>query len=209
MFLVEKERGPDAGPSGAISEAQQRVLDVLLTRDHPATLTELAEITGLHENTLRHHLDTLQARGRVTRLRQQPQGRGRPAWTWLARPEAYAALAEALAAGLEHAGSTPAEAGAAGGRSWGERLVGQLGTDDLSDRERLMLALEHVGFEPETTEDGAVRLTCCPFVEAARAHPAAVCSVHRGLIEGALGTSLSPDALQPFAEPGACRVVLP
>ena len=73
----------------------------------------------------------------------------------------------------------------------------------------MLLALEHVGFAPEEDEDGSVRLTCCPFIDAARVHPQTVCGVHRGLIEGALGTDVANGALQPFAEPGACRVALP
>jgi predicted ArsR family transcriptional regulator len=73
-----------------------------------------------------------------------------------------------------------------------------------------MLTLEHVGFGPEMSADKTlVRLTRCPLIDAARAHPEAVCSVHLGLIEGALGESLDPAALQPFAEPRACLVSLP
>ena len=72
-----------------------------------------------------------------------------------------------------------------------------------------MLALEHVGFGPEISANRrSVRLTRCPFIDTARAHPEAVCSVHLGLIKGALGESLDQAALQPFAEPDACLVTL-
>jgi predicted ArsR family transcriptional regulator len=72
-----------------------------------------------------------------------------------------------------------------------------------------MLALEHVGFGPEISADRtSVRLTRCPFIDTARAHPEAVCSVHLGLITGVLGRPLDRAALQPFAGPGACLVTL-
>jgi len=137
----------------------------------PTTSAELAEIVGLHENTLRGHLDALRKAGHVSRFR---------------------------------------ETGESGGRAWGEQLRALFDEDGQTPHERLMRALEHVGFGPETSADEtSVRLTRCPFIDAARAHPEAVCSVHLGLIEGALGESLDPAALQPFVEPGACLVTLP
>lgn len=209
MFSVEKILGPLLAERRAISDAQQRLLDVLVGFDAPVTLAELAEAAGLHENTVRGHLDALHERGHVTRLRVAPHGPGRPAWSWLARRPAYAALAEALARAVEDGAGVPArEAGRRAGRAWGERLAEQLGTDDDTAQQRLNLALEHVGFAPEEQADGTVRLTRCPFLEAARVHQDSVCSVHRGLIEGALGGAVDPTALRPFAEPGACRVTL-
>jgi predicted ArsR family transcriptional regulator len=176
----------------------------------PTTLAELVELTGLHENTLRGHLGTLHQAGHVSRLRAKPSGRGRPPWSYVAREAPYAALALALSRGLEdNPGATARETGESGGRAWGEQLRELFDQGDRTPHARLMLALEHVGFGPESSASRtSVRLTRCPFIDTARAHPEAVCSVHLGLIEGALGESLDRAALQPFAEPGACLVTL-
>lgn len=210
MIPVEKNVGPPSGASRAPTGAQGRVLAALAQRDSPTTLAQLAEITGLHENTLRGHLDALHQAGHVSRLRVTPSGRGRPAWSYVAREAPYAALALALSRGLENnPGATAREAGESGGRAWGEQLRELFDEDDQTPEERLMLALEHVGFGPEISASRtSVRLTRCPFIDTARAHPEAVCSVHLGLIKGALGESLDRAALQPFAEPGACLVTL-
>lgn len=207
---MENNRGPHPGLSRAPTGAQDRVLAALALRGAPTTLAQLVEITGLHENTLRGHLDALHQACHVTRFRASPSGRGRPAWSYVAREAPYAALAQALARGLEsNAGATARETGKSGGRAWGEQLRALFDEDDQTPHERLMRALEHVGFGPETSSDtSSIRLTLCPIIDAARAHPEAVCSVHLGLIEGALGESLEPAALQPFAEPGACLVTL-
>lgn len=207
---MEKNAGPPSGAGRAPTGAQGRVLAALAQRDAPTTLAELAEITGLHDNTLRGHLDALHQAGHVSRLRATPSGRGRPAWSYVAREAPYAALALALSYGLENnPGATARETGESGGRAWGEQLRELFGQDGQTPHERLMLALDHVGFGPEISANRtSVRLTRCPFIDTARAHPEAVCSVHVGLIEGALGESLDRAALQPFAEPGACLVSL-
>jgi predicted ArsR family transcriptional regulator len=57
-----------------------------------------------------------------------------------------------------------------------------------------------------------VRLTRCPLLEAAHRHPDVVCAVHLGIVRGALdeqGADPSGTALAPFAEPGACVLVVP
>ncbi len=207
---MERNAGPPSDVSRVPTGAQGRVLAVLAKRDSPTTLAELVGVTGLHENTLRGHLDALHQAGHVSRLRATPSGRGRPPWSYVAREAPYAALALALSRGLQNnPGSTARETAESGGRAWGERLRELFDADDRTPDERLMLALEHVGFGPEISADRmSVRLTRCPFIDAARAHPEAVCSVHLGLIRGALGTSLDHAALQPFAEPGACLVTL-
>jgi len=210
VFPVEKNHGPASGISSGATGAQGRVLAALALRDAPATLAQLVEITGLHENTLRGHLDALHRASHVSRFRTPPGGRGRPAWSYVAREAPYAALAQALARGLEtNPGASAHRTGESGGRAWGEQLRTLLGEEHETPHERLLRVLEHVGFGPEASTDRTmVRLTRCPFIDAARAHPEAVCSVHLGLIEGALGESLDPAALQPFAEPGACLVML-
>jgi predicted ArsR family transcriptional regulator len=192
---------------GRLGPGQARVLGELSAADEPLTLARLHERTGLHVNTLRGHLHALLATGRVTRLAVRSGGRGRPAWAYAARQSEYAALSVALAGALGEDGAGEAsEAARHGGHAWGQRLSRRLGATEQDPRQRLVLALEHTGFEPETDTD-TIRLRHCPLLDAAQAHPDVVCAVHRGLIEGVLG---EPGAeLVPFAEPGACLVRLP
>jgi predicted ArsR family transcriptional regulator len=66
--------------------------------------------------------------------------------------------------------------------------------------------LDHEGFEPERS-DGTIRMRRCPFRDLAETHGQIVCSIHRGLISGALaelGSALEVGELQPFVEPNLC-----
>ncbi len=207
---MEIKSGPRADVTRAPTGAEGRVLDALVQRGAPTTRAELVDLTGLHENTVRGHLEALHRAGHVSRVRARPSGRGRPPWSYVAREAPYAALALALSRGLEaNPGATARATGESGGRAWGERLNELFEVDGQAPGERLVLALEHVGFRPELSADHtSVRLTRCPFIDTARAHPEAVCSVHLGLIEGVLGDGSPQVALLPFAEPGACLVRL-
>lgn len=193
-----------------VTAAQSRVLSTLRDAGRALTLSELRDATGLHPNTLRGHLDALVAAGSASRIASRTGGRGRPAWSYLAREPEYAALAMALASGLDSGeGRTLDPAAVRGGRAWGERLRDQLGAVE-DGRERVLLALRHTGFAPEADDAGdrdRVTLHACPLLEAARSHPAVVCAVHLGLVEGVLGQHGA--ALHPRPETLGCVVTLP
>ncbi len=89
--------------------------------------------------------------------------------------------------------------------------------------ERVVAILDEVGFSPmlggtdrgapaETASDAAdapvvIELHRCPFIDVARSQADIVCSVHRGLIQGALERLDAPFGrvtLEPFARPGVC-----
>jgi predicted ArsR family transcriptional regulator len=183
---------------------------VLRDAGRALTLSELAETTGLHANTLRGHVDALVAAGAASRIASRSGGRGRPAWAYLAREVEYAALAKALAAGLDSGDARTLDPAAVrGGRAWGEQLRSQLGAVE-DGRERVLLALTHTGFAPEASDDpddDRVTLHACPLLDAARAHPAVVCAVHLGLVEGVLGRTGA--TLRPHPETLGCEVELP
>lgn len=195
-----------------MTAAQARVLATMREAGRAVTLTELQDLTGLHANTLRGHLDALVAGGNASRIASRSGGRGRPAWGYLAREPEYAALAMALASGLDQ-GSDPDTgtrhtldpAAVRGGRAWGERIRSQLGAVE-DGRERVLLALTHTGFAPEADGD-RVTLHACPLLDAARAHPGVVCAVHLGLVEGVLGRRGA--TLHPRPDTLGCGVGLP
>ncbi|WP_416954288.1 helix-turn-helix transcriptional regulator [Nocardioides sp. T5] len=205
-----------------VTAAQARVLATLRDAGRALTLGELQERTGLHPNTLRGHLDAIVAGGNASRIASRSGGRGRPAWSYLARVPEYAALAMALASGLDRGRATDSDldsdtsdgegqartldpAAVRGGRAWGEQLRSQLGAVE-DGRERVLLALAHTGFAPEADGD-RVTLNACPILEAARSHPAVVCAVHLGLVEGVLGAEGA--GLRPRPETLGCVVSLP
>ena len=58
-------------------------------------------------------------------------------------------------------------------------------SDEEADRRRSSTLLDEQGFAPES-QDREVTLRRCPYYDLAEQHPEVVCSVHKGLIAGAL-----------------------
>jgi predicted ArsR family transcriptional regulator len=85
----------------------------------------------------------------------------------------------------------------------------------VSGRREVVALLEELGFAPGTNARvSVVKLRRCPLLEAAHQHPQVVCGVHLGVVRGALDElGTGPERtelteLQPFSEPGACRLDL-
>ncbi|HVX53373.1 helix-turn-helix transcriptional regulator [Nocardioides sp.] len=214
-------------PSGTagiatLSRARRGLLELLEGQAEPASLATIVELSGLHENTVRGHLDGLAAEGLVSRERSVPQGRGRPAWLWRVRARAaaeeYAGLAAALARTLRRTSEHPEDDAVEAGHDWGRELAGSRAATAAAAPAAAHVRdlLESLGFAPEGdlaagADSAELRLTRCPLLEAATEEPTIVCNVHLGLVVGALeeyGAS-DPDAeLTPFAVPGACLLRL-
>jgi len=188
----------------------------------PTTLAALTLLCGLHENTVRGHLDALHRDGLVSRERAAPGGRGRPAWLWSAvnpvETSEYAALAAALAGTIRRTSNDPVADAVEAGRDWGRhqtrsrRAAGHASTGTrrtaAAARREVVALLDDAGFAPRTDARATrVALTRCPLLEAARRDTDVVCGVHLGLVQGALdelGVDDDRTRLLPFAEPGAC-----
>lgn len=202
-----------------MSQARAGLLETLRAQTAQVTLAELRTLTGLHENTIREHLDALHQRGLVQRHRAQPNGRGRPAWLYEASPgdkpeqSEYAGLATALASTLHRTSASPRDDAIVAGQEWGRELARDRGRrpDEAAGRAVIDL-LGGLGFGPETDgSDSEVRLTRCPLLDTAYRYPDVVCGVHLGIVRGAMkeyGADPLPVELAPFAEPGACRLHL-
>jgi predicted ArsR family transcriptional regulator len=229
MSSVTPPLGPRAGWHGRpLSASATAILEMLRDQPEPLTTAALARATGLHGNTVREHLDVLVRRGLVARRPAPSSGRGRPAWLYertgrepqeSAAPE-YAGLAAALAAAISRTSESPAETAAAAGEEWGHELARDRGASSGSPaapeaaRRQVLELLDDLGFEPEPDpgQPANVRLTRCPLLEAAHRHPEVVCAVHVGIVRGALeeyGADPTGTTLEPFVEPGACRLVVP
>ncbi|WP_166792566.1 helix-turn-helix transcriptional regulator [Cryobacterium algoricola] len=219
------------------------VLEVLRTHRMPLDIPALAAAVGLHPNTVRSHLDRLLEVGLVTEAVEARTRPGRPRLLYASIPpesdpagpgaapttESAASegsyrllaglLADSLAAGAPDARAGSERAGDAG-RRWSEEFVpsderapGPI--DPAGAIDRVVEILDVVGFAPAVSEDRtAIELHRCPFLDVAKENSAIVCSVHRGLMQGALDRMHAPAIgirLEPFVRPGVCvaHVVYP
>lgn len=224
--------GPAPVPTEVPTGPAARVLGALRQRGGPVTIRELTEELGGHPNTVRLHLQRLVAEGWVVEERAPVAGRGRPARVYRAAPHAtastnpvaeeYLGLATAFAAHLGR-GEAPAREAREVGRLWGATLAARSGDGagspgDAAEAQRrarteVIGLLDGLGFSP--VDDGPerpVRLRTCPILAAARENPEVICSVHLGLVEGALearGGSGEGVSLRPFAAPGSCHLLVP
>ncbi|WP_347350646.1 helix-turn-helix domain-containing protein [Intrasporangium sp.] len=200
-----------------LSAQRRRVFEAL--GDQPRPIGSIAGSLGLHVNTAREHLDGLVAAGLAVRTRLAPKGRGRPGWGYAARPAVtsaageYATLARVLADHVAAQGGDVRGDMRRLGRGWGRALVEDLPAATApggADRQVVEL-LARLGFAPDGAPEGCLHLRECPMLAVARERPDVVCSVHHGMVEGALeAAGGDPDGvrLEAFAEIGACRLHL-
>lgn len=149
----EQSRGGNAG-------RRADVLDVLRRASRPLPIAQIAEQLGVHPNTVRFHLDSLTAKGRVERVSAAHRTPGRPPQLFRAvrgmdpaGPRQYRMLAEVL---VESFGDDPQAHRQAirAGRAWGRRrgAAEPLGPGDREGLEpvgRLFRLLDALGFAPE------------------------------------------------------------
>jgi predicted ArsR family transcriptional regulator len=206
----------------ALGDASRlRILEVLQQTEEPLDARSLGTRVGLHTNTARSHLRVLTEAGLVWARREERTGPGRPRLLYQAAAEpsderalaGYRLLLQILASSL---GSQPDPSTRAenAGQAWGAHLVRKPPPfTSISKRETLdeiVRLHEQHGFKAELrqTDSGQkLILKGCPFQEVATTYQTVVCSVHLGLIRGALAelqTGVEADRLEPFAEPGAC-----
>lgn len=185
------------------------------TRSSGMTAAELGEVLGLHQTTVRFHLDQLVAGGIVEAHFVRAGRVGRPSKRYFVAQEEvpvesspqvgpYQVLAGLLAGALDPAGErpTPEEAG----RRWVRERLGAVPAVTGSRAEAAPAAttgewlaavggvvdlLEEWGYFPDLEVDGRqgdahLVLRDCPFLDLARVRPEVVCGVHRGLLRGAL-----------------------
>jgi predicted ArsR family transcriptional regulator len=110
----------------------------------------------------------------------------------------------------------PPRAAEEAGREWGSYLMAQpepyqrLTAEDAVAK--LAAIMEKMGFSPqaEASDGGAEYRLClrqCPFREVAEHHQDLICSLHLGLMRGALARMRAPVTaarLEPFVEPSLC-----
>jgi predicted ArsR family transcriptional regulator len=211
------ERHADLASAGSSREA---VMDALRQAGAPLTVYDLAERVGLHSNTIRFHVARLVAAGLVREAQTAPSGPGRPRLLYAVvpgeplhrEPRGYRLLAQILASYLAASDPDATASAILAGRRWGQFLTEQpaplLRLNARAASERLVGVFATLGFQPEAADDGRqILLHHCPFREVAEQQPEVVCSVHLGLMRGALatlGAPLEATRLEPFVTPHLC-----
>lgn len=194
------------------SSTRERILREVESRTSTST-SDIVFATGLHENTVRDHLERLRLDGRVRRVRAEAQGRGRPAWRWQAPPadtvNPYAGLALALADTLTRVATDPVAEARASGEHWGGEIATQHPDAAAAPRAMILDVMREQGFDP--ADDGyEILLHRCPLLAAAARRADVVCAVHEGMIAGILRSrdARADATLLPFHADGACALHL-
>jgi len=182
------------------------ILDALQSERHGLDTNQLSDRLGLHANTIRWHLGVLTDRGLVQAVPERRRGRGRPSIVYrltgegIARDhDEYRLLATMLTGVVADDRDGEARAYDAGVR-WGRDLRQAEPETTLAD------LLDRQGFAAEQHGD-QVEMRRCPFYALAESSPQVICTLHHGIIDGALaeaGSEQSVERLDPFVEPGLC-----
>jgi predicted ArsR family transcriptional regulator len=222
---MDKQPLTDPGPLPALGESRSRVLEVLRAADEPVGVQDVAARTGLHPNTARFHLDGLVEAGLADRGAEERSQPGRPRMVYsaaaadaVAGQRSYRMLAEMLTGLVVGALPQPEQAAVEAGEAWGRYLAETPAPWQRIDADeavrRLLKVLRDIGFAPDAEGDPekpVIALRHCPFQEVAEQHRQVVCSLHLGLIRGALAEVRAPlgaARLEPFVEPSLCLVHL-
>lgn len=166
----------------------------------PRSTADIAEVLGLHPNTVRPHLERMRDVG-LLQLEVEGKGSvGRPQHRYTLapgapalglEPPAYPVLSKMLVQLAAITAALPDESAAAGapqGRAMAAKHPPARGPHaDRACAKALTAALDELGFDPATGDDGdtiTIAFTHCPYRELAEVFPEVVCHLHRGMIEG-------------------------
>ena len=194
------------------SQSREQLLHLLNESDEVLTISELADRTGLHPNTVREHLNILIAAELVNSESQTSGGRGRPKRAYRAtatssvpnprssqETDSLELLCRVLAAqaAQDNFGSSTWEHAENSARQWVHDHADEVPTHEVNTAEQAIEVitelLDQRGFAPvaEPNEQRVV-LHACPYGELAAEQQQVICGAHLGLVLGALERAGSP-----------------
>jgi predicted ArsR family transcriptional regulator len=157
----------------------------------PASLSELADVAGVHVNTMRPHVQALEADGILYSRQRQARGPGRRVIEYYLREPLSVtdsdlmAMAELLAAALARAQVDEGQLRRIGA-DWGRYLSGRPTEQDPALH--LPEVLRRFGYRTEADRNGVQLDRClCPLVSPDA--PLNICVLIEGVIEGALAAA--------------------
>ena len=200
-----------ASPSQMGSRAH--ILQALQADAREFGVDELAQLTGLHPNTVRAHLEVLTAAGHIIRIQGPPHGRGRPPLAYRAAHDArapYDELSRVLKDALG-AAQAPDLARRTAAR-WAESLAPQpLAATPDEAVDHAVESLHAVGFRAEASPlKDSIAVGACPFAALVDEHPI-ICAIHTELLATVLsasGQEVGVEAMDVWVRPTLCRARL-
>lgn len=161
----------------------------------PLSTAEIADVLGLHANTVRPHLDRMRELGLVDMSTSSRGEVGRPQhrFTLAAdapslglEPPTTPVLARMFVTMADRLGATDGDAEAIGEVEGVARAARRR---EASTLEALVADLDQLGFDPIVAEgvdedSAVVAFGNCPFHAFVDQHPELVCGLHRGLVNG-------------------------
>jgi predicted ArsR family transcriptional regulator len=179
--------------------ARRRLYDFVIGRDAPVGRDEAAAGTGVSRGLAAFHLDRLAEAGLLEVEFRRLTGRtgpgaGRPAKLYTRADRRvsvnlpasrYDLAGDLLAGALEQQRPDESPARAV------TRVAGKAGralarSREADGDEALTEILHDLGYEPEETSSGSVRLRNCPFHSLAQGHTDLVCSMNEAFLKGVL-----------------------
>ena len=160
----------------------------------PLATADIARSLDLHPNTVRPHLERMRELGLLEQRVEGRGGVGRPQHLYSLAPDApslgleppaFPRLARMLLRVVD-ASAVAGDDAVEAGREQGHIDAGRW-PRAMRCAEALRAELATLGFDPEPVVDDdhiTVGFMHCPFRDLAEAHPAMVCGLHRGMVEG-------------------------
>lgn len=197
---------PDTGYHRVLAgKSRAQLLETLRRSGKALAIVDLAESSGLHDNTVREHLDILVRAGYVKASKEPRATRGRPRIVYSAsvadeQPDreadsgsaALRILARVLAEEAGHL-SQAGEHARVAAEDWVARHTpeprGRTVTSEAEASRVVFELLRARGFAPQIDDsNGSVVLHACPYSDLAREQQQVVCNVHLGLVLGTLNS---------------------
>ncbi len=189
--------------------SRDNIMRIVGESERPISVEAIAEVAGLHVNTVRTHLEMLRAAGRVQRTRENTTGRGRPKWLYSAAVEEdpYTRLAADLAHTLDESDDPALAVQAA--RRWRESdRVAKQSADTVDEAVTIAArSLGRLGFDVDVSPVGdAIYLGKCPYAALIEDNPV-ICDIHAHAVEQILAGTGQPvelAAVDVFPRRGVC-----
>jgi predicted ArsR family transcriptional regulator len=160
----------------------------------PLATADIARSLDLHPNTVRPHLERMREVGLLEQRLDTRGGVGRPQHLYSLAPDApslgleppvFPRLARMMLR-LVDVSSPAVDEVVEAGREQG-RIDASRWPRAMRGADALAAELATLGFDPEAVADDdvvTIGFMHCPFRELAEAHPAIVCGLHQGMVEG-------------------------
>lgn len=202
--------GMAGGSAGhGLGRTRARVLHRLAEFEGGVGTSALATDLGLHDNTVRFHLEALVRAGYAVRSLEQATRQGRPRALYRATASAPLVdtthlrdLTQVLVRQLVLGSRDPRGTAEDVGRAWGAEVAGTpvAGSTGGNGIAALLEHTRSMGFTIDTPDDHTVTFHSCPYRSVSQPTLASICTMHLGMMRGyleATGSQFGARSLTP------------